>query len=49
MERYIEIAAQHGLQGENALKFASERMDKDIEREERRQVREKEREHELEI
>ena len=36
MERYIEIASQYGLQGENALKFASERMDKDIEREERR-------------
>lgn len=51
MDRYIEIAAQHGLHGAEALKFASERMDKDVEREERRrerEEREKERERERE-
>ena len=48
MEKYLELAARHGLHGEDALKFASERLDKDAEREERRLEREREREREKE-
>ena len=48
MEKYLELATRHGLQGENALKFAMERLDKDVEREERRLERDKEREKERE-
>lgn len=60
MEKYLDLVSKYGLQGEEALKFAAERLDKDNEREERRlerdkrlererENREKEREHELEI
>ena len=35
MEKYLELDTRYGLQGEDALKFAAERMDKDVEREER--------------
>ena len=48
MEKYLELAARHGMSGEDALKFAAERMDKDAEREERRLERDKEREREKE-
>ena len=41
MEKYLEIASKYGLSGEEALKFAAERLDKDNEREERRLEREK--------
>ena len=48
MEKYLDLASRHGLEGEEALRFAAERLDKDQEREERRLEREKRAEEERE-